>query len=103
MCIRDRSCYFGFRSGNKSLHTDCRLILLQIDLAAKEACIPVSYTHLDVYKRQFPAYSPAAMSCTYMIWSITFPKKPDVPENSRQNISGRQRVMARALLPLNRI
>ena len=59
MCIRDRLevgrelCYVDVGNGNASAQTvDQKDKQRKEDLLAKLRDLPVSYTHLDVYKRQ---------------------------------------------------
>ena len=56
MCIRDRLCICKGFSGCAAMlekrRRRCQLVLVLSTLSVRASVIAVSYTHLDVYKRQ---------------------------------------------------
>ena len=59
MCIRDRACDAIMILGERYAAYARELAAKEEDAGRREELLPVSYTHLDVYKRQildFPAF-----------------------------------------------
>ena len=67
MCIRDRAFYHQHRLFCDHIgplllfHAVCLLDVLPLHFGLFYCNGPVSYTHLDVYKRQIPGFTPISM------------------------------------------
>ena len=76
MCIRDRPVASRDPVTAKQVMDDCQRInrdmriTILINIHHVDLALPVSYTHLDVYKRQDPRCSRSRIPCSSIFCSI---------------------------------